>query len=210
MSQQQVPLVVTDEDRQRFAQFLYEMGTMRKLIRSHRQVLLTDDLSDNIAAHTFRVCMIGYVLARMEGVDPLKVLLMCLTHDTGEARTNDHNWVHKRYVNEVDTQIIEEQLGNLPFRDFFNIATEYTARESRESIVAKDADILDQILLLREYAHQGNREAQEWLEGKREPKQPYNYTKYLRTETAKALGRAIYEESPSSWWKNLYQHTRRV
>jgi len=196
------------EDVRRLTQFLFEVGTMRKIIRSHRQVLLTDDMSDNIATHSFRVCLIGYVLAEMEGVDPGKVVLMCLAHDLGEARSNDHNWIHKRYVKEDDTQILEEQLGQLPFQGLFNIALEYHERQSRESVIAKDADVLDQILLLREYSWQGNKEAQHWLDGKRDP-QPYNYLRYTTTDSAKELGRALYDEDPASWWDNLHTNIRR-
>lgn len=192
----------------RLAQFLYEVGTMRKVARMHRQALLTDDMSDNIATHSFRVAIIGFFLAKLEGVDSNKVVLMCLLHDMAEARTNDHNWIHKRYVVENEDEVLEEQLGTLPFKDLITVAGEYKKRQSRESIVAKDADILDQILLLREYVWQGNREAQVWLDGKR-TKQPYNYLKFLKTQSAIALGKAIYDEEPSSWWRNLYQSEKR-
>jgi len=42
-----------DKDK-RIASFLFEIGTMRKLIRMHRQALLTDDISDSIASHSYR------------------------------------------------------------------------------------------------------------------------------------------------------------
>ncbi|MBN2093896.1 MAG: HD domain-containing protein [Candidatus Zambryskibacteria bacterium] len=197
-----------NKDLIRMTQFLFEVGTMRKLARMHRQALFTDDMSDNIATHTFRVMVIGFFLAKMEKVDPIKVLMMCLLHDMPESRTNDHNWIHKRYVKEFENEAIKEQLSTLPFQDFYEIALEYEKRESLEAIVAKDADVLDQILLLREYAWQGNREAQMWLDGKRE-KIEYNYLKYVKTKSAKALGRVIYDEEPSSWWKNLYQNNKR-
>ena len=196
------------KDLQRITQFLFEVGTLRKLNRSHRQLLLTDDMSDNIAAHSFRAIVIGYFLARMESVSAEKVMIMLFTHDVGEARTNDHNWLHKRYVAEAEDEITSEQLGTLPFPELFNVATEYSERLTPEAIVAKDADLIDQILLLREYAHQGNQEAKRWLEGKR-TKRPYSYVERLKTESAKALGRAIYDEEPSSWWNNLYTSERR-
>jgi len=192
----------------RIAQFLFEVGTMRKIARMHRQTLITDDMSDNIATHSFRVAIIGYFLAHMEGVDASKVVMMCLIHDMGESRTNDHNWIHKRYVKEDEKQVLEEQLGSLPFPGLAELAREYAERKSPEAIVAKDADVLDQILLLREYAHQGNREAQIWLDGKR-GKTPYSYTQYARTKSGKALGRVIYDEEPSSWWRALFTSERR-
>lgn len=195
---------MNNEELQKVAQFLFEVGTMRKTIRMHRQLLLTDDLSDNIATHSFRVAVIGFFLAKMESADPEKVVLMCLLHDIGESRTNDHNWVHKRYTTEAESEILQEQLGILPFPELFNIASEYNERESKEAIIAKDADILDEVILLREYAWQGNREAQEWLGGKK-----INYIKYLKTESAKVLGKTLYDEDPSSWWRNLYTNKRR-
>ena len=200
-------MTVSEQDA-RIAQFLFEVGTMRKVARIHRQTLFTDDMSDNIATHSFRVAMIGYFLARMEGVDWTVVITMCLLHDMGEARTNDHNWVHKRYVTEDEDQVIQEQLGTLPFLDLERIAVEYRKRESREAIVAKDADVLDQVLLLREYEWQGNKEAEIWLHGKK-VKRPYAYLDYVKTESGKRIAKAIYDEEPSSWWRALFTNVRR-
>lgn len=194
---------------EKITQFLFEVGTMRKINRMHRQTLLTDDMSDNIATHSFRTAVIGFFLAKMEGGDPMKVVLMCLLHDMGESRTNDHNWIHKKYVAEAEEEVREDQLGSLPFPDLDDLAKEYHERQSRESIVAKDADVLDQIFLLREYVWQGNKEAQEWLDGK-SAKQPYSYVKYVQTKSAKILGKAIYDEEPSSWWRKLYTRQRRT
>ncbi len=98
------------DNTKRIADFLFEIGTMRKLLRSHRQVLLTDDLSDNIASHSYRVAMIGWLLAKEEGVDVSKVIMMCLLHDIGEIRTNDHNYIHKKYIKEFEDEVIEDQL----------------------------------------------------------------------------------------------------
>lgn len=196
------------EELQKITQFLFEVGTMRKISRMHRQLLLTDDMSDNIATHSFRVAVIGYFLAKMEGVDPLKVVMMCLLHDMGESRTNDHNWVHKKYTTEAEELIRADQFGNLPFDEFLKISDEYAERKSPEAIVAKDADVLDQVLLLREYVWQGNQEASKWLGGKRVERE-YAYLDYVKTESAKTLGKALYHEDPSSWWRNLYTNVRR-
>lgn len=198
--------------------FLFEVGTVRKLPRMHRQTLLTDDISDTIASHSYRVAIIGWFLAKQEKVDPYKVVMMCLLHDIGEARTGDHNWIHKRYVKIFDEEIIKEQLGGLPFDDFYQLASEYHARESQESIIAKDADLIDQILLLREYEWQGNREAEIWLYGNkrkvssRRPSHKHatlEQMKKLRSASAIKLGKTIYAEVPSSWWTNLWTSKNR-
>ena len=187
----------------RIADFFFELGTMRKLARMHRQLLITDDISDNIASHSFRVAMIGWVLAKEEGADPYKVMGMCLVHDLGEIRSGDHNWLHKRYVKIDETEITRDQLGSLPHQDMYDLATEYEARQSAESVIAKDADLTDQILLLREYAHQGNREAQIWLDGKRSG-EGNTYIEKMQTTSAKKIAGEIMNSGPSDWWKNLW------
>lgn len=199
---------MTDEER--YADYLYEVGTMRKIMRMHRQTLLTDDLSDNIATHSFRVTHIGWILAKREGADPYKVVMMCLLHDMGEGRSNDHNWVHKRYVKIYEEELTNEQLGELPDPELCEIAREYEARESKEAIIAKDADLLDQVLLLREYEWQGNKEAAIWLRGKSGEVSDHNaQLKKLKTESARALGKAILERAPSDWWNELWTSSNR-
>lgn len=182
--------------------FLYEIGTLRKIARSHRQNLYTDDLSDNIASHSYRVTMIGYVLSILEKVDTNKVIKMCLLHDTDETRSNDQNWIHKKYVKVFEDEIQLDQFKFAgKYKDFENIKNEYNKRESKESLVAKDADMLDQILLLKEYAWAGNHEAKRWLSGRQED--------FLSTKSAKKLYKEIKKQKPSDWWSNNWTNKRR-
>ncbi len=203
---------MSEDKKTKIVDFLFEMGTMRKLPRMHRQTFLTDDMSDNIATHSYRVTLIGWFLAKMEQVDPYKVVMMCLSHDMGEVRSGDHNWIHKKYVKIFEDEIREEQLGSLPFQELKEIADEYEKRESKEAVVAKDADLVDQLLLLREYVWQGNKEAELWLEGK--PGSPKNAEKEnklarLQTESAKYIGEIIFERGPSDWWNSLWTSKNR-
>ncbi len=196
----------------RIAQFLFEIGSMRKLVRMHRQSLLTDDMSDNIATHSYRVAMIGWHLAMLEKADPYKVVMMCLLHDVAEARSGDHNWVHKRYIKIFEEEIKADQLGTLPFDDLKSLIDEYDERKTKDAIVAKDADLLDQVLLLREYEWQGNKEATIWLRGKKSRSGVNTHNKqlaYLKTASAKKLGRAIASEIPSEWWEKLWTSKNR-
>lgn len=182
--------------------FLYEIGTLRKIARSHRQNLYTDDLSDNIASHSYRVTMIGYILSTLEKADSSKVIKMCLLHDTDETRSNDQNWVHKKYVKVYEDEIQKDQFKFAnKFKEFETIKNEYNQRKSKESFIAKDADMLDQILLLREYAWAGNHEAERWLSGKSES--------FLVTKSAKKLCREIKKQKPSDWWSNNWTNKRR-
>lgn len=196
-----------DRDLQKIANLLFEVGTMRKIPRMHRQTLLTDDMSDNIATHSFRVVIIGWFLAKMEKADPYKVVMMCLLHDFGEVRSGDHNWVHKRYIKVFEDEIKREQLGLLPFGELKEIADEYDTRKTKEAIIAKDADLLDQTLLLREYEWQGNKEALIWLGGKRGVAS--KHVRMLRSKSAKALSEKLYSQNPSDWWNDIWTNKNR-
>lgn len=198
----------TSKKDERIINFFYEIGTMRKLMRMHRQVLLTDDMSDSIASHSYRVAIISWFLAKEEGADPYKTVMMSLLHDMGEVRSNDHNWIHKRYVKIFEEEIDAEQLGTLPYSDLKNFIDEYQKKESREAILAKDADSLDQILLLKEYEWTGNKEASVWLHGKGREKVNAQL-KRLKTEAGKRFGKMIYKVNPSDWWDNLYSSVNR-
>lgn len=183
--------------------FFFEIGTLRKIARSHRQTLLTDDFSDNIASHSFRMTFIGWFLAEIENADSYKVVMMCLLHDLEESRAGDQNWVHKRFVKVFEEEIRKEQLMPLPkANELLSLSSEYQERETIEAKLAKDADLLDQILLLKEYSHQGNKEADDWLKGRQQEK-------LMFSKTAKKLAHEAYQQTPSDWWQNLWTNKRR-
>jgi putative hydrolases of HD superfamily len=174
--------------------FLYELGTLHKVARSHRQALLTDDLSDNISSHSYRVTIIGWFLAKLEKADPYKVVIMCLFHDTSEARTGDQNWINKKYVKAFNLEATQDQLSQIfSGQELLNFSSEYEKRATLEAKLAKDADLLDQILLLKEYSWQGNQEAADWLKDNQQVKR-------LISPSAKHLAKEILTQKPSDWW----------
>jgi len=192
---------------QKLVSFFFEIGNLRKIIRAHQQTLLSFDLSDTIASHSFRVTFIGYFLAKELKADVDQVLKMCLLHDLEEARSSDHNWVHKKYVKVFDQEIRRDQFRGLPgFRELTKLGREYEKRETLEAKIAKDADLLDEIFLLREYAWQGNKEAQTWLKGS---KIENEQEKMMSTKLAKKLAREAKKQAPSFWWRNIWTSKRR-
>jgi len=193
----------------RIMDFLFEIGTMRKMPRMHQQMLLLQDLSDNIASHSYRVSLIAWFLAKLEKVNLYKTVMMALLHDMKEVRSNDHNYVHKKYIKIFEEEISKDQLGKLPFNDLFEIDQEFEARESKEAIVAKDADLIDQMLLLKEYAHQGNKEAEIWLFGKGKTERENVQYQNLKTKSAKSLGKEILSGNISEWWENIWTSKNR-
>lgn len=192
----------------RAAAFLYEVGTMRKIARTHRQALLTDDLSDNIATHSYRVTWIGWFIAKEEKANAEKVLLMCLSHDMGEIRSNDQNWIHKKYVKVFEDEITKDQIEGLPNKkELGEVLMEYKERKTKEAKIAKDADLIDQILLLKEYAWQGNKEALDWL-GENHGRGNVQF-KLLQSKSAIKLAKEILKQKPSDWWSKTWTEKRR-
>ncbi len=192
--------------------FLFEIGNLRKVIRAHQQALLSFDLSDTIASHSYRVTLIGYFLAQELKADTDKVIKMCLLHDVEETRSSDHNWVHKKYVKVFEDEIRRDQLKNLPHsEELLKISKEYHERKTLESKIAKDADLLDELFLLREYDWQGNLEAREWLKGKMNPedKKITTHEQMLSTKFAREIAREAKRQIPSTWWKDSWTPKRR-
>ena len=187
--------------------FFYEIGTLRKIPRAHQQTLFSQDLSDNIASHSFRTAFIGYFLAKELKADADKVIKMCLLHDTEESRCGDQNWVHKRYVKVFEKEIRNEQLKDIiNSGELKELSKEYQERKTLEAKIAKDADLLDQILILKEYQIQGNKEAESWL---RRSGKDNEQQKLMFTDLAKKISREIKKQNPSFWWKSFWTSKRR-
>lgn len=175
-------------DQNKTADFLFEIGTLRNMRRMQSQVL--PQANDTIASHSFEVAMIGMILAREEKADEDKVIRMCLFHDLAEARTGDANFVHKFYVKAEEKKALSDQVAGTPIaEEVLKIIKEYEENKSKEATVAKDADLLDQILVQSAIiANEADRKL--WNE---------NSAKGLQTETAKALSEAISKTNPLSW-----------
>ncbi len=188
--------------------FFYEIGTLRKIARSHQQTLLSQDLTDNIASHSFRTAFIGYFLAKELRADADKVMKMCLFHDIEETRTGDQNWVHKRYIKSFENEVRKEQFEDIDnIGEIKELSKEYDERKTIEAKIAKDADLLDQTFLLREYEWQGNKEAVKWLHHRE--KEGSEQEKLMFTDLADKIAKEAKNQNPSDWWNNLWTSKRR-
>lgn len=198
---------------EKLTSFFYEIGNLRRVLRAHQQMLLALDPTDNIASHSFRVAFIGYFLAKELEADADKVLKMCLLHDLEEIRTGDQNWVHKKYVKAYEAEVRRDQLEGLHHSEnLLELSDEYQKRETKESKIAKDADLLDEVFLLREYAHKGNKEAVRWLRGEKgdnDGDKEGEQEKRMFTSLAKEIARAAKAQDPSFWWEYAWTPEKR-
>lgn len=178
--------------------FFYEVGQLKRVKRSGWWLAGIDN-PENIAEHSFRVAVIGYVLAKLEKVDAHKVVLMSLFQDLSEARLNDLHKVGQRYINfkEAEKKAFKEQLERLPEEmadELYDLFNQYHTDSSKEGIVARDADYLECVVQAKEYIETGYKSAQNWID---------NIRKLLKTDSAKKLMDLVEKTDSKSWWKDL-------
>jgi putative hydrolase of HD superfamily len=154
------------------------------------QSQILPEATDTIASHSFEVAIIGMMLAKMENADENKVIKMCLFHDIAEARIGDANYIHKFYVKADEERAFSDQVSDTPIaEEVLGIIKEYEERKTKEAIIAKDADLLDQILV-QSATVKSEADKKLWNE---------NSAKGLRTESAKSLAKILAETNPLSW-----------
>lgn len=170
---------------------MFEVGMLKKTPRTGYQFLGSG--KESVAAHSFRTAVIGYALASQEPTADLQtVVLMCLFHDLHEARTGDHNYVNKRYVDVHEDRAMDDLAEGLVFgSEVISLVNRFNASETLEASLAKDADQLDLIMELKEQKDLGNPYAGEWLSFA---------VKRLRTSKAEELAREILETDCTDWW----------
>lgn len=174
--------------------FVYESGILARTPRSGLWLLGTG--TQSVAEHTSRTIFIGYALAHLNGkADRNKIVLMCLFHDLGEARTSDLNYMHQRYGRLAEDHAIEDIAKSVPFGpEIKALYQEMHARVTPEARLAKDADNLEWLAIMREQEHIGNTKAKAWAQ---------NAFKRLKTPEGKSIGKRLLATSPDHWWLDV-------
>jgi putative hydrolase of HD superfamily len=180
------------------SKFLYEMGQLKRVKRSGWWIAGVKD-PESVAEHSYRTAVIAYLLARLEGVDPGKAVLMALFHDMAESRTNDAHRIVRRYADwgGIDKKAVEEQLKRVPDEMAKQIATlfeEFEREASPEAKVVRDADLLECIVQAREYQALGYQDVSDWI---------FNAQAALKTESAKKIAVECLKTEPKEWWQGL-------
>jgi len=175
----------------RLADFLFEAGMLRRIPRSGYQFLGSG--GESVAEHSFGAAVAGFVLGRMAGADAEKVAVLCLFHDLHEVRTGDSNYINKRYGTADATLALHDAARGTGLEDpLLAYRAEWQQGETREAVLARDADTLDLLLRVKEELDMGNRYAAEWLE---------RAEKRLHSAEAKELAAAVLAGDRARWWK---------
>lgn len=182
--------------------FIFELNMLKRESHSGWKLAGVKE-PDSVAEHTLRAAQVGYILAVMEGADPEKVSAMIMIHDNPETRISDQHKVGARYIytGKAEFQIIDEQTDLLDEKikekwvGYFN---EFEERNTKEGIVAKDADWLEQAFQAKEYVDQGYKSAENWID---------NIEKALETKSAKKILDEMRKTPFTEWWKDLKKMT---
>ncbi|MFJ4866001.1 HD family hydrolase [Streptomyces sp. NPDC088748] len=188
---------MADDTTRGTASFISEMGVLKRVARTGWW-FTGNKAPESVAEHSFRVGVIGSVLAMMEGVDPARVALMCLFHDSQETRIGDIPHIGRKYIKAAPNQeVTADQVANAhpAVRSGVQSAVdEYEAGETLEAIVARDADKLECLVQAVEYREQGYSLTQNWID---------TSLASLKTPSAKALADAALSMDSLQWQKNF-------
>lgn len=183
--------------------FFAEAGLLKLVKRSGWWVVGIAN-PESVAEHSFRCAVIGCLLSRLEGVSPYRVIMMTLFNDIHEARINDLHKMGHYYIDfkEAEKKVFEEQIAFLDKRfktELSGLRREYDGQKSKESLVARDADILECLLQAKEYYDSGFKGAKKFF--KRAPE-------FLLTKSAQGIWEEMQRWHSSLWWKDIVKFER--
>jgi len=177
--------------------FLHETGHLKNTPRAG-WLVAGERQPESVAEHSFRVGVIAYVLALMEGANPDRAAALALFHDVPEARTTDLHSVARPHVTlTADTSVIAVQTAGIPeevAQPIRALTAEFAAKETLEARCAKDADKLECLLQAREYQARGNPQVQPWVDTMHDA---------VKTASAQRLAAAAVSLSPNAWWHDI-------
>lgn len=174
--------------------FLHEAGHLKNTPRTGWQLAGVGS-PESVAEHSYRVGVLAYVIAVMEGADANRAAAIALFHDVPEVRTTDLHSVAKPWIEKKpDAQVIETQTVALPetLADPIRaLIVEFVEKQTLEAKCAKDADKLECLLQAREYQAQGNPLVQPWID---------SMLSAVNTSSGKRLAEAATRVAPDAWW----------
>lgn len=155
---------------------------------------------DTVAAHIAVMTQITYLLARMEGLDSSKCVMLAVFHDNAETRIGEMDKVVKEYIesSEPFLEAMKDQVAFLPEeigQEIFEFTREVNSGETPEAKLVKDADTIESAVQAIVFGEGGFAIP------------PYLLAKYLdetrvQTKSAKVLMLALQkaENLSTRWW----------
>jgi putative hydrolase of HD superfamily len=176
--------------------FIFEAGMLKRVDREGWKLIGVDN-PEQVASHSLRAAQIGYILAHLEGYEkPSEVCSLLVFHDIGEARIGDIHKVASRYIEDDESQAVQDQFHGLQEigTELYNLWKQMETRQTIVGVIAKDADLLEMAATACEYKKRGFSGAEAWLE---------KTAQQLTTTSAKELFEVLRQRNPDAWWEHL-------
>ncbi|MBI5302073.1 MAG: HD domain-containing protein [Chloroflexi bacterium] len=176
------------------ARYLHEVGMLNLTPRSGLAFLGSG--AQSVSEHTLRMLHVAFVLARMsdQPIDELQLLHLVMFHDLPEARTGDHNYVNRKYVHEDLDQLLADGAREWAHGDeLVAYIREFEDAQTPAARLAKDADQLELLLVLKREADLGNPHVADWVTP---------LLARLKTDAGKQLAQEILATRWDEWWFN--------
>jgi len=174
------------------ANYLNEVGMLNHTPRSGFAFLGTG--AQSVAEHILRMLHIAFVLARTHAtrVDELRLLHLVMFHDLPEARTSDHNYVNRKYVAEDLDKLLDDGAREWCCgEEIVAYIREFEAAETEEARLARDADQLELLLMLKQQGDLGNPHVDDWIAP---------LLARLKTDAGRQLAEEILATRWDEWW----------
>ncbi|MBI3945918.1 MAG: HD domain-containing protein [Armatimonadetes bacterium] len=174
------------------ANLVHELGLLARIPRSGLSFLGSGRQS--VAEHSHRMACIALILARRcdQPVDEAGLLRLCLFHDLPEARTGDQNYVNRKYVRvDEDRLLADIEAASSLGPELRATIEEFERGASLEARLARDADQIELLALLREEADLGNPRAGAWIASCRQR---------VVTAAGQSLADEVLATPADEWW----------
>lgn len=191
-------------EQKNITNYIFEMGVLAKEMHNGMKLIGANNLK-SVSEHALRAAQIGYLLTILENeknnanLNPERVCSMLVFHDNGEIRVGDLHKVASRYINskEAEELAFKDQVSNLPEEAklmLIKYFKEIEERNTKEGVIAKDADWLEAAFEAKEQYDLGNTLAMDWID---------NVGKAIETESAKEIFESMKETRFTDWWTGL-------
>lgn len=183
--------------------FIAEAGMLKRIKRSGWWMLGIPE-EESVAEHSFRCAVIAYIIAKMEKIEPYKAVMMAIFNDYHEARINDLHKVAHRYIDvrSAEKKAFAEQTAELDAvfgKELRSLRAEHDGQKTRDSLIARDADILECLIQAKEFSDLGYKSAKKFFR-----KAPL----HLKTKSAKKLWKSAGSWDSDTWWEKLGKFER--
>lgn len=186
------------------ASFIHEMGFLKHLPRAG-WLMLGIPQPESVAEHSFRVAVIGIMLAALKGADVGRTASLCLMHDSPESRIGDIASVGRAYITTMKAEAVSShQTSALPDAAgavIRELVQEYESAESIEAQLAHDADKIETLVQAREYKAQGQYNTEAWQDSS---------LAALKTDVGRQVAQAVEATHPEEWWSGFAQSYREI